>query len=706
MRPRWRLFRQDAGRSAGPPPFVYLLLFVLSMAVGQWSIGLYGTVVVWPANGVLLAALLQLHRRDAIRLLAVCFVINLLGNALRGDQPLMLVLNAVLNFGEVLLAGLIARRFCGAALDMRRPARLVRFALLAVAPAVMVSMVIGVGVQHPAANEIVLDAENWFNIETLGLLTVTPTLLMLARGHRFTAFRREGGMLEPALMIAALVIVTTAVFAQSAAPVQFLVFAPLLLIAFRLSPSWSALSVIIVAVIGGAFTLNGHGPMTLNTLGPATWPRANLLPVLRALPVFHAFMAMVLCVSLPASTFLTERRRLEAKLRARTDAAVKARLHAEQAAGAKSRFLSMMSHEMRTPLNGVCGYAEILATSSDLGALAAGQVAQIRKSSDRLLNLVDEILDFSRGELDIVAAPFSLAAVIADAASEARDDAEAKGLTLTVSGGPSDADRHLGDARRLRQVLRHLLSNAVKFTERGGVDLSVHFDDQRAEITIRDSGPGISADMLAQLFQPFSQADASTTRAHEGAGIGLAVSRALAERLGGTLNGKNGPNGGAVFTFAFPLPVAEVPVAAPVEADEGRAPRILVVDDHQTNRDVAAVMLAAIGCETAMACDGLEAVAAVRDGDYDLVLMDVRMPNMDGLAATRSIRALPGKAATPIVAMTADAMPEDVTRCLAAGMNAHIAKPVTMAKLGGALERFLGDPEPAAHTLDERIDAA
>jgi len=696
MRPRWRVFRQDAGRVAGPPAIAYGFLFILSLAIGQWSIARYGTVLVWPANGVLLAALLQLHRKAAIRLLAVCFVFNLVGNYLRADPPRMLLLNAVLNFGEVILAGLIARRFCGAALDMRRPARLARFAFLAVAPAAMTSAVIGLTILHPPLAQVPVDLETWFTVETLGLLIVTPTLLLLARNHRFAEVRSTRQALEPALLIGALVAVTTAVFAQSAAPVVFLIFPPLLLIAFRLSPSWSACGVMLIALIGTVFTLNGHGPMTLSTLGPRSWPRADLLPLLRALPVFHLFMAAVLCVALPASTALTERRRFEARLRAKTDAAVQARLMAEQAAVAKSCFLSMMSHEMRTPLNGVSGFAEILAAGQGLEPDTARQIDHIRKSSQRLSILVDEILDFSRGEIEIVRAPLCLAAIVEDAAGDLRQDAERKGLTVSVSGDADLEARHLGDERRIRQVLGHLMSNAVKFTDRGGVDLALGLSPggEAVEIAIADTGPGIPADMLARLFEPFAQGDATTTRSHEGAGMGLALSRRLAGLMGGTILGANRPEGGAVFRLTLPLepaPAARRPEPAEVaQSGDPRAPRILVVDDHQTNREVAKVMLEAFGCDVEIARDGLESLASVRSADFDLVLMDVRMPNMDGLEATRRIRGLAAPAAAmPIVAMTADAMPEDVARCLCAGMNAHLAKPIAMASLRGVLERFL-----------------
>jgi signal transduction histidine kinase/ActR/RegA family two-component response regulator len=682
-----------------------VLLFLLSIAVGQWSLWRYGVVVAWPANAVLAAALLQLHRRPALQVLGACFIVNLIGNWLRSgylaaEPAHMMVLNAVLNAGEAFLTALLARRFCGAALDMRRPVRLLRFAFMAVAPAVLVCALIGSLAQWRSASHFLPSVQGYFTVEGLAMLIVTPSLLLLARRDRFADHRAQGSAWEPALLMGLLVAVSVAVFAQQSAPVAFLIFLPLLLVAFRLTPAWSALAIIVVAVIASVFTYTGVGPMTLSAVNDPIWQHNSALaPLQRAQLIFNLFMAAVLCVTLPASTVLTERRRLEARLKARTQAAVAARRAAERAVQAKSRFLSMMSHEMRTPLNGVAGYAELLAGRTCLDAAAARDVEGIRRSGERLSSLVDDILDFAHDELSLHEAPFSLAACLREAVEEVRLEAEAKGLTLAVRGPLDEPRQHLGDARRIRQVLRHLLANAVKFTPVGAVEAALRFDGRMAQVRITDSGPGLSQAMLEELFQPFCQGDASTRRAHEGAGVGLALSRRITALMGGEIRGENRPGGGAAFTVRLPLEPAPAAAAAPAPAasddtDPARPARVLVVDDHPTNREVARRMLEAIGCEVALACDGAEAVEAVGCGGHDLVLMDVRMPHMDGLEATRLIRRNGGpQAATVIVAMTADAMPEDVARCLAAGMNAHLAKPVSIAGLAAVLERFLGGGE-------------
>jgi signal transduction histidine kinase/CheY-like chemotaxis protein len=673
MSSRWRLFRGDGGAAAGPPPIAYGLLFVVSLAMSHWAVARYGAAVIWTANGVLLAGVLQLKRRDAIRLLIVCAALNLVGNMLRHDTPRMLLVNVGLNVGEVLMAGTITRRVCGAALDLRRPARLFRFALLAVVPTTLLSAAIGVAALQAPVDRLWINFETWFSVEAIGMLAVTPPLLLWAQGRRFVDEQSGQRPWEPAALMGLLAAVTVAVFAQRIVPAPFLVFPPLLLIAFRLSPRWSAASVMLVALIAAAFTLNGVGPMLLGSLAPKMWFRADVAPVLGALPIYNLFMAAVLAVSLPASTILTERRRLEARLRHRTALAVAARRAAEEASAAKARFLSMMSHEMRTPLNGVAGFAQLLALRQDMHPDAIRQVQGVKTSSDRLLTLVDEILEFASGDLRITCAAFSPADLLRRAVEETTPDAEAKRLSFTACCEGDETGFYLGDARRIAQVLRHLLSNAVKFTTVGGIEIRLTCHDDQIAFNVSDTGPGLPDDLLGRPYEMFAQADSSISRAHEGAGVGLALSQRLAAAMGGGLVGANRPGGGAQFTVSLPLARAE-PAGAAVQAEPAElcAPRILVVDDHQTNREVAKLLLEALGCEVTLACDGWESVEAVTTLPLDFVLMDVRMPNMDGLEATRRIRALAGpQAQLPIVAMTADAMPDDVACCLAAGMNVH-----------------------------------
>jgi signal transduction histidine kinase/ActR/RegA family two-component response regulator len=697
----WRLFRHDAGRVSGPAPWVYVVLFAVCMAVGYWSTEQYGAIVIWPANGVILAALLQLRRRPAITVLVLCFGINLIGNYLRGDSAMGIALNPLLNFGEVTIAALLARRLCGAALDMRRPLRLARFAFFAAIPATAIAACIGVAISQPPPELALSVLLAWFSVDLLGLLVVTPALMLIARGHRFRDLL-NAPLWEQVAWPALVAAVTLLVFIQPTAPIVFLIFPPLLIVSFRLPPGFVGLSVILVAAISAGATLTGAGPIANSVVGERVWAPALLSPGLQVIPVFYLFMGSVLCVALPVSTALTERRRLVLRLKARTHAAVEARLKAEDAAQARSRFLAMMSHEMRTPLNGVTGYATLLATRRGLDDEARRQADQIRLASEGLLRIVDDILDFSRGVIDLAHEPFSPAAVMEAAVERARPAAERAGLTVRIIDPVAPHIRHCGDARRIGQVLTHLLGNAVKFSDAGVITVTAMADAYNITLFVSDQGRGLSGIDPQALFQPFAQGDTSTTRAVGGAGMGLAVCRKLTDAMGGEIGAGDGPGGGARFWFRVPAPrVADAapirsatpePVVAlkPEPLPLDRAPRVLVVDDHPVNREVAGLMLTAAGCEVSYAVDGVDAVDKGREGGLDLIFMDVRMPRMDGLAATRALRALEtAESRTPIVAMTADAMPEDVARCLEAGMDEHLAKPISQAALVAAVGRAM-----------------
>ena len=230
--------------------------------------------------------------------------------------------------------------------------------------------------------------------------------------------------------------------------------------------------------------------------------------------------------------------------------------------------------------------------------------------------------------------------------------------------------------------------------------IQVTLEPEGVSLSITDSGPGLPVQGLDELFDAFSQADTSISRAHEGTGMGLPLSLRLVQLMGGELKGANRAEGGAIFTLRLPLERISDAVTVVVDLETETRPLALVVDDHETNRTVACLMLETIGFDHAIACDGVEAAESAAAASYDLILMDVRMPNMDGLAATRAIRAMPACASTPIVAMTADAMPEDVARCLAAGMNAHAAKPVSVKALCDVLNHlFAMEGESEAHDL-------
>jgi signal transduction histidine kinase/ActR/RegA family two-component response regulator len=388
-------------------------------------------------------------------------------------------------------------------------------------------------------------------------------------------------------------------------------------------------------------------------------------------------------------------------------AALTMALHrAEAASRAKSEFLANMSHEIRTPLNGVLGLAEVLGRT-ELNEPQRELLKTIVGSAATLDGVLADLLDFSRleaGRLTVSETAFDLGELIAAAASPYRSAAEAKGLDFGLSLDETASRRVVGDPARLRQILTNLLSNAVKFTSEGRVGLSVAkaARGDRYYFEVRDSGIGFEPEQAERLFSRFEQADGSITRQFGGTGLGLSISRQLAELMGGQISAASKPGRGAVFTLMLPLPAARDAPAAAKAAIEApaRPPRVLVVDDNETNRKVAELILAAIGAEVTCVEDGQAAVGAVESGDFDVVLMDLQMPVMDGLSATRAIRAREASAGLPrlpIVVLSANVMREHVEASNAAGADDHIGKPVCAETLIAAvLQAVEGERKAAA----------
>ena len=401
-----------------------------------------------------------------------------------------------------------------------------------------------------------------------------------------------------------------------------------------------------------------------------------------------------------------------------------ARESAEAASRAKSEFLANISHEIRTPLNAVIGMTSVL-LGSDLSEEHQDHVQTIRKSGEALLGLINEILDFSRleaGRMPLEEHPFLLRERIAIAFELVAPDARRKGLRLSWEIGPGCPDVLVGDAARLQQILLNLLSNAVKFTPAGEVLLTAELagpEGDEGEVVLRfqvsDTGVGLPPDRIEELFSPFLQADASTSRRYGGSGLGLAISRRLVERMGGRITAEAGTGGGSIFTFTIrfhrgseaDLTSAALLSPAPVAIASGdREPlRILLAEDNPLNQKVARLLLGKLGYSADLAANGLEVLAALERQDYDVVLMDVMMPELDGLEATRRIVGRwPREQRPRIVALTASAMREDRERCLAAGMDEYLSKPIDLQALAEALQHARreakGEPrEPEAPSL-------
>ena len=399
---------------------------------------------------------------------------------------------------------------------------------------------------------------------------------------------------------------------------------------------------------------------------------------------------------------------------------IAARETAEHATHGKSQFLANVSHEIRTPLNAIVGLGHLL-LSTELPPKQRDYVGKIHSSARILLRTVDDVLDFSKieaGKLELERTSFRLDEVLADLGSVLAVQAEGKGISFVVTAGEDVPRSLIGDPLRLGQVLTNLVGNAVKFTERGGVTLKVALasrDDGEAKLrfTVEDTGIGITPPQLARIFEPFTQADGSTTRRFGGTGLGLTICRQVVEAMGGQLAATSVPGSGSTFTFELPFRVSAAEVASGDALRAGgrgdsflatparrlRGSRVLLVEDNAINQQVARELLEAAGVAVSIADNGRAAVdvVAASGGALDAILMDVQMPGMDGVAATRAIRSVAANADLPIIAMTAHAEITERERCLAAGMNDYVSKPFEPSHLFKTLARWLETRDQTGH---------
>jgi signal transduction histidine kinase/ActR/RegA family two-component response regulator len=409
-----------------------------------------------------------------------------------------------------------------------------------------------------------------------------------------------------------------------------------------------------------------------------------------------------------ASSFNTMAR----DIRDREERLERARDLAEAANRTKSAFLANMSHEVRTPLNGVLGIAGVLAGTT-LDPKQKQMVSIIESSAGTLQRVLSDVLDLARmeaGRVDILAEPFALGEVVRVLADGARVQAQAKGLDFSLIWNADQAVWAVGDRVRLEQILGNLLGNALKFTEKGQVELVFGRIGEAWRIEVRDTGIGFDPDRTEQLFQPFHQADDTITRRFGGTGLGLSIARDLARGMGGELTGAGRPGAGSVFTLTLPLPACaaretgaqptapvstptnEPALSEPAEEVEAGAVRVLLADDHATNREVVRLILESAGVALVAVEDGAQAVEAFKAEPFDAVLMDIQMPVMDGFTATRLIRDHEhdtGAKRTPILVLSANVMPEHLAGSAEAGADDHLPKPIVAVALLEALERAI-----------------
>jgi CheY-like chemotaxis protein len=394
---------------------------------------------------------------------------------------------------------------------------------------------------------------------------------------------------------------------------------------------------------------------------------------------------------------ITARKRAERDL-------MKAKDAAEAANRAKSAFLATMSHEIRTPLNGVLGMAQAMA-AEELSGVQRGRLDVIRQSGESLLAILNDVLDLAKieaGKLELEEGRFDIGELTQGAVAAFTAVAQERGLAFELWVEAEAAGVYLGDSMRVRQVLYNLISNGLKFTKRGGVKVRVSQAEGQLVLQVSDTGIGISEKQLGRLFQKFEQADATTTRRYGGTGLGLAICRELAELMGGAITADSVVGKGATFTVRLPIArVADAlaktlatvaPAYEPTSNPEAGPVRVLAAEDNAINQLVLKTLLSQAGIDLTVVADGKAALAAWECGEWDVILMDVQMPEMDGPTAARLIRAreaATGRARTPIVALTANAMSHQIAGYTDAGMDSVVPKPIEVARLFAAVEAAL-----------------
>jgi signal transduction histidine kinase/CheY-like chemotaxis protein len=639
----------------------------------------------WLSNAFVAAMVVMLRGPVLKPALAVCFVGSIAIMAVAYPNPIFAVTRAALNIGEGALCGWLTLRALGPRRLLRTSMGFARLQLMAVLPAALVQAVLREATIRALGAP---DATSWrmaIAPHLLGMAITLPALLLLFQSPPAGLRRSWQETLGVILILAG---VTHLVFNVARFPTAFLISPLLMIAAFRLGPRGSVFGHLAVALVCLPATIAGGGSFALH---PGWGPQE------RALIYQGVILSSAFGVSFCAFT-VAEQARLRRLLQARAASARDARRRALAASQAKSEFLATMSHEIRTPMNSILGFTQLLLQNERVPKAARDQVAVIAEAGGSLMTVLNDILDFSKveaGQIELCLEPVDVRRLLAGTVEITRESARARGLALRLEADDLDGAFVL-DAQRLRQVLLNLLNNAVKFTDEGHVLLAAALkpDGRTLRFEVTDTGVGIEEEVLGRLFTRFSQADSSTTRHYGGTGLGLAICKGLVERMDGRIGVESRPGHGAQFWFELPARRAPAAASPGGEAQASRPlrGRVLLVDDHPMNQRLGETLLGVLGCDVDLAGSGEEAVAAARGTVYDAILMDLHMPRMDGLAAARAIRGLGGpNADVPIIAMSADVMPQSVDQCLAAGMVEHVAKPIQLKTLHEALERRMGE---------------
>ncbi|WP_159715757.1 ATP-binding protein [Geminicoccus flavidas] len=676
-----------------PAPGVALATPLAYFAAGLLSLTLTETLddiaAVWFATPILYAALLRHQPRIWISLAILGGVADFACGYVNGTDWRVGVGNAAIGAGEALLGAWLIRRFGGPGWSINTARGAVIFALVAILLPVASAAVAAAQLFFRGLAPFGMVWSTWYTSEVLGLLLVVPFVLSWTEPGLWRE-RMRRSVIEAALLSCLMAALAALIFAENLLPTYF-TFPLLLFATFRTGLRGSSLMVIVLGLLAIQFTMAGYGPF-LRLL-----PGADTIELMFALQLY---LAVALLSSLPVAVVLSQREVMISELLSAKEAA-------EAAGRAKSQFLAAMSHEIRTPMTGVLGMADLLA-AEPLEPRQQAYLRAIRTSGQHLLHVINDVLDFSRletGGVVLEQADFSVPELLEQVRLIMSPQAAERGLRLDF-----DLDEHSplvvrGDPARLRQVLVNLIGNALKFTCEGGVQVRIwHIPlaDGRVQFhfEVEDTGIGIAEERLKQLFRPFTQADQSISRRFGGSGLGLAICRQLVTAMGGEIGAASVPGRGSRFFFSLPFAPGDVIVAARKMSAPAFSPkqplRILVADDVEINRDLLHAGLTKEGHSVSFATNGEQAVAKVAGEDFDVVLMDVQMPVMDGIEATRRIRSLPPpRNEVPIIAVTANVMEAERQRCFAAGMSQVLTKPVIWDDLFRALPTAPKNVQPA-----------
>lgn len=647
----------------------------------------HGIDTIWTANAFVIGAILLLPSRWSGACLAVGFIVQAATILLFRHALFDAVGYSLLNVVEAIAVVALARRLN--VVRLTTPGRFAALVFLVLAPILtLFAGALGLVIMGMSGEFPVTAMLNRLVAKFLGMSVVLPAILLLARPARAAAPR--GHLWEIAGSAALVTALTGMVFTDLGSAALLATFPALTLLGLRLGPRAVTLGMIMIC--GVLLTLGG-------IMGSPGLLSGDLSPS-KQITAMQVYLAMVFATGIMAALMATHQLRLRALLTARADSDRRARERAEAASVAKTDFLATMSHEIRTPLNSILGFAQILDRRTDMPDAGRRDLELIQRSGDALLTVVNDILDFSKveaGQVSLDAKPADLAGVCRDALGIVAETAERKGLSLAMTVEGETSSSHLCDDRRLCQVLLNYLNNAVKFTDAGAITLHLAMtpqgDGDCVRISVTDTGVGIPPKALKRLFQRFSQVDSSVSRTYGGTGLGLAICKGLIEAMGGQVGARSKVGEGSVFWLEMALPRCEAVSPADMAggSDAPLSAHILLVDDHPMNRELGVAVLGLLGCTVDVACDGREGIEAASVGRYDAILMDVHMPVVDGLAASRAIRAFPGPAGkVPIIAMSADVLPEQQDRMRAAGMIDSVAKPVNIEDLHDCLQRWVG----------------